>query len=47
MRVTGRIGLLAAAATGLLVTASSVGTTVPAGAAEPSGATTVQVEGTR
>jgi len=45
MRVTRRIGLLAAA-TGLLVTASSVGATVPAGAVEPAGATTVQVEGT-
>jgi hypothetical protein len=45
MRVTRRIGLLTAAG-GLLVTASTVGTTTPAGAVETSGTTTVQVDGT-
>ena len=46
MRVTQRIGLLAAAG-GLAVTACTVGTSAPAGAAEVlSGATTVQVDGT-
>lgn len=45
MRVTRRIGLLAAAG-GLLVTASTLGTTASAGAAGPAGSTTVQVDGT-
>src|SRR4051812_31642855 len=45
MRVTRRIGLLTAVG-GLLVTASTVGTTTPAGAVETSGTTTVQVDGT-
>jgi hypothetical protein len=45
MRVMRRIGLFAAAG-GLLVTASAVGTTVPAGAAESADLTTVKVDGT-
>jgi len=45
MRVMRRIGLLVAAG-GLLATASTVGTTVPAGAAQRAGVTTVQVDGT-
>ena len=45
MRVTRRIGLLAAAG-GLLVTASTVGTTARPAPRSRAGATTVQVDGT-